>query len=475
MKKNIISERILFLLIIICGYNYQSFAQISTNDFVTTWKTDNPGTTNSTTIHIPTFTGNYNYDIDWNNDGIFDEFGKTGNAQHDYGIPGTYTIRIRGIYPQIYISGDPGSSEKILSVEQWGNISWQSMRASFWGAKNLVINANDAPDLSNVTSMYAMFHKATSFNQNINHWDVSNIKIMDFLFDEATNYNQPLNNWNVENVTSMVAIFGGTKFNQDISNWNVNEVQNMSFMFNFAENFNHPLDSWNVSSVTDMEKMFWEANSFNQPLNNWNVNKVTNMEKMFDHADVFNHPLNNWDVSNVLNMEGMFDNTDLFNQPLNNWNIGNVANMNNMFRGITLSTLNYDNTLIAWSTLALQNNVIFSGGNSTYCNGETARTNLINTFGWTITDGGFDCSTLAISSFDNNNIKIFPNPTSNIININTDNIEIKKILIYSVNGRLIKESKILSGSINLNNLSSGMYHLKLISDEGVIIKKLIKK
>ena len=42
--------------------------------FITTWKTDNPGSTNSTSIRIPTHGSHtYNYEIDWDNDGVYDQ------------------------------------------------------------------------------------------------------------------------------------------------------------------------------------------------------------------------------------------------------------------------------------------------------------------------------------------------------------------------------------------------------------------
>lgn len=64
--------------------------------FITTWKTNQF----SSIITIPTKGPGYNYDIDWNNDGIYDELGLTGATAHDFGAVGTYTIRIRGAFPQ---------------------------------------------------------------------------------------------------------------------------------------------------------------------------------------------------------------------------------------------------------------------------------------------------------------------------------------------------------------------------------------
>jgi hypothetical protein len=66
--------------------------------------------------------------------------------------------------------------------------------------------------------------------------------------------------------------------------------------------------------------------------------------------------------------------------------------MTEMFTGATLSTANYDALLNGWSALTLQPNVAFNAGNSTYCNGEAAKTSIMNNFNWTITDGGLDCS-----------------------------------------------------------------------------------
>ena len=93
---------ILALITTLLFYGQELTAQKSSSDFVTTWKTDNEGTTGDSTITINTSSRNsYNYDIDWNNDGFFDDLNVTGNLSHTYPTTGTYTIRIRGVFPEI--------------------------------------------------------------------------------------------------------------------------------------------------------------------------------------------------------------------------------------------------------------------------------------------------------------------------------------------------------------------------------------
>jgi surface protein len=230
----------LFFLIINLSIFSSGFAQ----SFITTWKTNNSGTSNSTSITIPTTGGGYNYDVDWNDDGVFDQFGITGNVTHDFGVAGTYTIRIQGAFPRIYFNGvnGGGDNRKILSVDQWGNIAWTSMERAFSGASNLTIFAGDSPDLSGVTNMSEMFYFAWNFTGDLSTWDVSSVTNMSEMFYFAEN------------------------FTSDLSTWDVSSVTNMSEMFYFAENFTSDLSAWDVSSVTNMSSMFHEADNFTSDL-----------------------------------------------------------------------------------------------------------------------------------------------------------------------------------------------------------------
>jgi hypothetical protein len=100
-------------------------------------------------------------------------------------------------------------------------------------------------------------------------------------------------------------------------------------------------------------------------------------------------------------MGDAFFGATLFDQSLANWDIDQVNLASNMLRDVTISTANYDATLIAWEAqleaaypggvgYPATINIHFGGSkySSALMNVGEARYNLINVFGWTITDGG---------------------------------------------------------------------------------------
>lgn len=340
--------------------------------FITTWKTDNEGVSADNQIKISvshsSSSYNYNYEVDWG-DGTTDK-GITGDITHTYASVGTYTIKIFGEFPGIDLYGYDYTTKKytsdapkLLSIEQWGTIKWKRLR--FYGAKNMLGNFSDVPNLLNVTSMSNMFSKCSKFNSPIGNWDMSNITSMLAMFNTAKSFNQDISQWNVSNVMDMGAMFGGAEsFNQDIGTWDVSKVTDMSIMFNYAKSFNQDIGQWNVSSVTNMDGMFSIASLFNKDINSWNVSNVTQMSRMFSSATVFNQNLKTWDTSKVITMD-------------------------EMFKHVTLSTSNYNSLLNGWSRLNLQKQIVFDGGNSKYnSSASSAREKMVNDFGWTISDGG---------------------------------------------------------------------------------------
>ncbi|MGE5356173.1 MAG: BspA family leucine-rich repeat surface protein [Deltaproteobacteria bacterium] len=365
--------------------------------FITTWKSDNPGSSCNSCITIPTFPGEtYNYDVDWDNDGTFDEFGITGNVTHDFGSAGTYTIQIRGIFPRIFFNGQ-GDNEKIISIDQWGDIAWSSMVSAFYSCINMNLIAEDIPDLSSVTQLTDMFGACNLFNPIGNasiafsNWNTQNITDMSGMFAETLIFNQPIGNWNTGVVQAMGGMFqGAIAFNQNLNSWNTENVTDMNGMFSEAHSFNQSLDGWNTGNVTDMSLMFQNANSFNKPIGNWNMSNVTEMSFMFQGAASFNQSIILWNTGSVTHMDYMFHNAASFNQPISNFNLSSVANMVEMLTGSGISTENYDNTLIAWDAAGYINKNVGVGGLH-YCNSSSARNNMITNKGWTFNGDALSC------------------------------------------------------------------------------------
>jgi surface protein len=179
---------------------------LTAQNFITTWKTDNLGVSASNEVTIPTTGSGYSYNVDWENDGVFDDMAVTGNITHSYPAPGTYTIAISGNFPRIYFN-NTGDKQKILSVDQWGSTQWNSMLNAFYGCSNLIVNALDTPNLSLVTNMSGMFRSAFSFNQDIGSWNTSTVTNMSSMFLSALLFNQDISTWNTSNVTTMSSMF----------------------------------------------------------------------------------------------------------------------------------------------------------------------------------------------------------------------------------------------------------------------------
>jgi surface protein len=168
-------------------------------------------------------------------------------------------------------------------------------------------------------------------------------------------------------------------------------VTNLSNTFNGAVTINQNLNNWDVSTVTNMSNMFQNASLFNGIITGWSVNIVSNMDSMFKNALFFNQNISGWNVSNVTTMNSMFNGAKKFNQNLGTWVITKVTNMSDMFLNSGLSNLSYSNILIGWASQLVQQNVTLNAYPTLYNpNAESSRYELMNTYNWTITDGGLN-------------------------------------------------------------------------------------
>ena len=180
-------------------------------------------------------------------------------------------------------------------------------------------------------------------------------------------------------------------------------VRSLRYIMRFSTaNVTGP-ENWDTSNLTLCFDAFRDASGFNRDISSWDVSKVTLMTNMFNGASSFNQDISSWNVSGVTSMGSMFEGASSFNQDLSSWDISNVSNMFKMFDGSGLSTENYSRILIGWANAHFAGNArddVFLGAsgitynNTAYTTGNqfndavSARSYLVNTAGWTITDGG---------------------------------------------------------------------------------------
>uniref|UniRef100_UPI00374DC02C T9SS type A sorting domain-containing protein n=1 Tax=Flavobacterium sp. TaxID=239 RepID=UPI00374DC02C len=86
------------------------------------------------------------------------------------------------------------------------------------------------------------------------------------------------------------------------------------------------------------------------------------------------------------------------------------------------------------------------------------------------------CTTLGTSEFaSQNRVRIYPNPATSIIHFdNGDNFQLKNVEIIDLTGKVIISNN-KSESIDISNLSSGVYVVKTHGDNFTEIQKLIKQ
>jgi hypothetical protein len=72
---------------------------------------------------------------------------------------------------------------------------------------------------------------------------------------------------------------------------------------------------------------------------------------------------------------------------------------------------------------------------------------------------------------------IYPNPVNDKLYIETET-EIKEVVVYDVYGRVqnLRNSKTqkLRNSIDVTDLNSGVYFVKIVTSEGEVVKRIIK-
>ena len=210
-----------------------SVNMVQSDYFISTWKTNNVGSTTNTQIKLPLIpSGAYNFTAYWG-DGSNDHITVWNQSEvtHTYSSSGIYTVYLVGTIVGFRFNNG-GDKDKILDISHWGNLHVGNNASYFFGCSNLNVSATDALNLSGTTNLNTMFAFDSSFNGDLSLWDVSSVTDMRSMFS------------------------GASSFDQDIGSWDVSSVTDMSYMFSSASSFDQDIGSWDVSSVNYMNSMF---------------------------------------------------------------------------------------------------------------------------------------------------------------------------------------------------------------------------
>jgi hypothetical protein len=404
---------------------------------------------NDDQIQLPLISsGNYNFVVDWG-DGNTDTITVWNQAEtrHTYAVKGKYTVTITGTIEgwqfgnSSSYDGVKNDSGKIINILNWGTLTITT-RSAFHTCVRLQSSAVDAPIIA-TNDLSATFMRCYVFNGYVGNWDVSGVQNFTYMFRECYAFNNAgindMDKWDISSIspTGLLGIFimgfsvnpVYTAFNQDLPSWDVSSITNFGDVFANCGAFNGDITTWDVSNGTIFGNMFKNNTSFNQDISSWNVSNGTSFAWMMARCTSFTYDLSSWVLSSATDTRVMFSNTLInfdmsgwdmgnvtflggggnggmldtclyFDQDLSAWKIENVTLADFFLRNTTLSTPNYDATLIAWearlqslypSGVGYTNLPRFNMGLSKYTIGsaaDTARASLILTFGWTITDGG---------------------------------------------------------------------------------------
>lgn len=405
--------------------------------FKITVKTDNAGTSSSTQFTLPLRAGQtYNAVIDWG-DGTTTTQTTSTSPTHTYPIAGSYQISITGTFPSIYFNNG-GDRRKLLSIDNWGDVTWLKLDYAFYGCTNMVGTFTDSPKTSSVTDFSYTFRE-TNFNSNLTldctsattlfgmfiltpvnstlvFNNTNNVTSFATMFDSCSSFNKPLTLDCTSAVSLSSLLIDCTSFNSSLTLTNTSNVTNFSSMLRGCTSFNKAL-TINCASATNMSNFLRSCTSFNSTLSLSNTNNVTNFSFFMYYCSSFNQPIT-LDCTSATTLTYAFRDCAALNSTISLSNTGNVSdwssflcfatafnqdisslNVSGMTNGVDFMTgktaANYDAAKLdalytAWSILTLQPNVNIHFGTIKHTAGSSAAKAVLTSApnNWTITDGG---------------------------------------------------------------------------------------
>jgi hypothetical protein len=174
-------------------------------------------------------------------------------------------------------------------------------------------------------------------------------------------------------------------------------------------------------------------------------------------------------------MSTMFYGATNFNQNLATWDFNSNNDFENFVSLSGLNSINYDNLLARFVDMGLQD-MYLGAEELQYCD-EASRNELIDDLGWEIYGDSLsaDCN-LAIAENDLYEfIEIYPVPAKDFLLLKIPGgIGVSQVEVFDTHGKKIKIISDSSKKINVENIASGHYFIKIYTNRETLVKKFIK-
>lgn len=83
-------------------------------------------------------------------------------------------------------------------------------------------------------------------------------------------------------------------------------------------------------------------------------------------------------------------------------------------------------------------------------------------------------STLSVGEVEGNNFSMYPNPVNDgLVTINTNSNDTLQILVYDVLGKQVKNETVTNNTLNVSELNTGIYIVKITQNQTSVTKKLV--
>jgi hypothetical protein len=242
-----------------------------------------------------------------------------------------------------------------------------------------------------------------------------------------------------------------------------NNLTTISNLFSFSISNNQNLTS--LSGLDQLTSVGWSIIIADNPVLT-NIDALSNLSYIPRALTISNNP-------SLINIDGLFNVTAIntgFSPPST---IGLNLTQNNSLTNLDgLTNLN----ILGGNTRIIDNNILLD-----FCGIQTYVDNYSNVF--EVTGNGYNptqqdiinnnCSTLSVEVFEINQIKIYPNPTTDFIKIETNGF-VRRAELFNLQGQKVNTS-FSNNKVDVQNIASGVYFLKLQTNKGEVTKKVVKK